>query len=96
MLADLNLETVVTDLIAAARKAAAGLEKEEDWKAFWGVHYDLVRALQGLNVFGMQEKPIDPSVVRDQQQQEIEALVQLELKRRARRDEMLQVHHPDG
>ena len=96
MLADLQLETVVTDLIAAARKAAAALEKAEDWKAYWAVNYDLVKALQGLGVFGMQEKPIDPSLMRDQQQQEIDAMVQLELKRRARQDEMLQAHHPGG
>jgi hypothetical protein len=96
VLADLQLETVVTDLIAAARKAAAALEKAEDWKAYWAVNYDLVKALQGLGVFGMQEKPIDPSLMRDQQQQEIDAMVQLELKRRARQDEMLQAHHPGG
>ena len=93
ILADLQLSTVVTNLIAAASKATAALEKAEDWKAYWAVNYDLVKALQGLGVFGAQEKPIDPSELRDQQQQEIKALVELQLKKERRAGEMLQMHH---
>lgn len=94
MLADLQLSTVVTELIAAARKAAAALEEAKDWKAFWAVNYDLVKALQGLGVFGAQEKPIDPSEMQDQRQAELEALLDLERKQQKRRDEMLQLSHP--
>ncbi len=53
VLANLQLETVVTDLLDAAKKASDGLEAESDWKAYWAVHYDLVKALQGLGVFGL-------------------------------------------
>lgn len=96
VLANLQLETVVTNLLEAADKACKGLEKEEDWKAYWSVNYDLVRALQGLDLFGKQEKPIEPSVMRDQVQIEVAALVDLELKRRKREEEMLQMHRGAG
>lgn len=96
ILADLQLSTVVTNLIAAAGKATAALEKDGDWKAYWAVNYDLVKALQGLGVFGAQEKPIDPSELRDQVQEEVDAILDLERKRREREAEMLQMRQPEG
>lgn len=96
MLANLQLETIVTKLLAAAEEAAAGLKKEEDWKAFWGVHHDLARVLHGLGLFGAQEKPIEPSIVRDQISQEVEAMVQLRLKQQRRDAELLQMHRDGG
>ena len=93
ILSDLQLSTVVTNLLGAAEKATTALEEAKDWKAFWAVHYDLVKALQGLGVFGAQEKPIDPSELRDQQQQEIAALLDLERKKRER---ALQMHREGG
>lgn len=96
MLADLQLETVVKNLLDAADRCTKALEADKDWKASWAVHYDLVKALQGLGVFGAQEKPIDPSALRDQQQAEVNAMVELELKRRQRESELLQMHRDDG
>lgn len=94
-LADLSLDSVVRRLVAAADKASAELEKDKDWKAYWTVEHDLVSQLHKLNVFGAMEKPIDPTEALDQTRTEVQALVQLEEKRRAREREMLQMHR-DG
>lgn len=91
VLADLQLSTVVTQILDATKKAAAGLEKDEDWKAYASVHFDMAKVLQGLGVFGAQEKPIDPTIDRDQMQEEIRAMVALELKKQKREAELLQM-----
>ncbi|HKO91867.1 MAG TPA: hypothetical protein VJU61_11975 [Polyangiaceae bacterium] len=95
-LADLALDTVVRRLVAAADKASAKLEEDEDWKAYWSVEHDLVSQLHKLGVFGAVEKPIDPTLQRDQMQQEIASLVALELKKQKREAEMLQMQRGSG
>lgn len=95
-LADLALDTVVRRLLAAADKASKALEDDKDWKAYWSVEHDFVAMLHKLNVFGAQEKPIDPTATLDETRAEIEKLVQLELKKALRAHEMLQVQQPGG
>jgi hypothetical protein len=96
VLADLQLATIVTKILAVTEEAAVGLKKDEDWKAYATVHFDLAKCLHSLGVFGAQEKPIDPSVQRDQLQVEIAALVELELKKQRRAAETLQMHREGG
>lgn len=95
-LADLSLDSVVRRLVAAADKASQALEKDKDWKAYWSVEHDLVSQLHRLGVFGAAEKPIDPTAQLDETRTEVQALVQLEEKRRARELEMLQMHRDGG
>ena len=96
MLADLQLSTIVTKILTATDEAAVGLRKEEDWKAYASVHFDMAKVLHSLGVFGAQEKPIDPSVAHDQMAQEIEAMVQLRLKEERRKAETLQMQRGGG
>lgn len=95
-LADLALDTVVRRLVAAADKASKALEDDKDWKAYWSVEHDLVTQLHRLGVFGAAEKPIDPTETVDQTRAEVDAMVQLELKKVQRADEMLQMQHGGG
>lgn len=95
-LLDLDIATVVQRLIAAADKASKALEESEDWKAYWSVEHDLVSQLHRLSVFGAHQEPIDPTAERDRMQIEIDAMVDLALKKRLREQEMLQMQRDGG
>jgi hypothetical protein len=89
--ANIRLNTLAGHVQLAAERAQEGLMKQEEWKAYFAVTKDLVAILQSLGIVDSAVRRVEVTHnvnFGEQQKAEVDAMVQLELKKQKRIEEL--------
>lgn len=86
---NVRLDTIVGQLQLAAERAAEGARGKDDWATYWRIHKDMIAALQSLGIVDKAIQKVEHThKFDDQQKAEIDALLDLERKKRVRIEEI--------
>ncbi len=101
---NVRLNTIVGQLQVASERAAEGAMQKEDWSTYWRIQKEMISMLQSL---GIVDRAIHRSEVEvkhthdhehrvkfeEQAKMEVDRMVELELKKQRRAEEIKQIEH---
>ncbi len=86
---NVRLNTLVGSLQLAGERAAEGAMVKEDWGTYWRIQKETIALLQSLGIVKKAIQKVEVAhTFDDQKSAELEALLELERKQQARREEM--------
>lgn len=86
---NVRLNTLVGNLQIAAERAGEGAMQKDDWGTFWRIQKEMIALLQSLGIVKQAIRKVEVAHhFDDQKSAELEAILELERKQLARREEM--------
>ena len=85
----MRLNTLVGNLQIAAERAGEGAMEKDDWGTYWRVQKEMIALLQSLGIVKQAIRKVEVAHhFDDQKSAELEAILELERKQAARREEL--------
>jgi hypothetical protein len=96
---NVRLNTLVGNMQLAGERAAEGAMKKEDWGTYWRIQKETIALLQSLGIVKKAIQKVEIAhTFDDQKQAELDAILDIERKQQARREEIkdaeFSVHDP--
>lgn len=89
---NVRLNTLVGHLQLAAERASEGAMAKEDWSTYWRVQREMIGVLQSLGIVKQAIRKVEIAhKFEDQQKAEVDALLDIERKKRLRQEEIKRI-----
>lgn len=89
---NIRLDTIVGQLQLAAERASEGAMDKDDWATYWRVHKELIQQLQSIGIVDKAVHKMEITHTFDEQSKiEIDRILEIERKERARDEELKRV-----
>lgn len=89
---NVRLNTLVGSLQLAGERASEGAMHKEDWSTYWRIQKEMIALLQSLGIVKSAIRKVEVAhTFDDQKSSELDALLDLERKQQARREELKRI-----